>query len=298
MATSVSVIVPNRNGGDRLLETLSHVVASAPPDAEVWLVDDGSTDGSPTRVCATIPKVLVSAFDRSRGAAFARNQGLRAADGDYVFYVDADVTCPPECLPKLLNALQVADIVFPTIVSPSGEVLNPQTRFARECCLNSAVFGIRRAAMVRMDSLFDEIIGTYGEDNDFFLRARRLGLTIHYVPEAQALHPVPLWLGERHYYLTVRNAVYVWLKLRGLVSYWMPIDMWMCMFLAAHLGGALCNSSLGESWRSPPVRYTHGSRLRLMRLFVQALTWNVRHLPTTLERRRAFRAFADESSRF
>ncbi len=298
MTANVSVIVPNRNGGAKLLRTLAHIVAFAPPDAQVWLIDDGSTDGSPAQVRTALAQIFVLTFDRSRGAAFARNQGLRAADGDYLFCIDADATCLPKCLPRLYDALQTADIVFPKLVSPSGDVLNPRTRFARERCLNSAIFGIRRAAMARMDSLFDETIETYGEDNDFFLRAHRLGLTIHYVSDAQALHPQTLLLGEHHYYLTVRNAVYVWLKLRGLVSYWMPMDVWICMFLAAHLGGALCNRSLGELRRSPPVHYTCRSRLYLVRLFVQALAWNVRHLPATLERRRAFRAFVDEHSRF
>jgi glycosyltransferase involved in cell wall biosynthesis len=291
VSTRISVIVPNRNGGDTLLDTLECIIASAPADTEVWLVDDGSMDGSPSRAQAVFPDVHLLAFDRSSGAAFARNQGLRIATGDYLFCIDADVMCLPECLPKLYDALQTADIVFPKAVSPAGDLLNPCTEFARCRCLNSMIFGIRQAAMAHMDTLFDETIETYGEDSDFFLRAHRLGLTLRYVPEAQVVHPRRYLLSDRHYYLTVRNAIYVWLKLRGLVSYWMPMDLWIGVFLVTQLAGALCNRSLGEPWRSPPVRYTCGSRLHLVRLFVRALAWNVRHLPTALARRRAFLTF-------
>jgi GT2 family glycosyltransferase len=299
MPTDLTVIVPNLNGGDQLLETLRAILASLPTEAEVWLVDDGSSDGSPQRVRAELPQVQVLAFGHSRGAASARNQGPRASGSEFLFFVDADVTCTPAALPLLFEALQSADIVFPQIVSPEGELFSPRTSFARRCCLNSAVFGLRRAALARLDTFFDETIQVYGEDNDFFLRAYRLGLRFCYVPAAQAIHPRSLLLGEQHYYLTVRNAVYVWLKLRGLVPYWMPMDLWMPAFLGAQFLGALCNRSLGSLWRSPPVRYTQGPRLRLVCLFGQALLWNVRHWSATQARRRELEGFLrDEHSHF
>jgi GT2 family glycosyltransferase len=282
----VAAIVPNRNGGEVLLKSLAAIAATLPTGSELWLVDDASADGSPDRVRAALPEVRVLALDRPSGAAAARNEGLRAAAGERLFCVDADVVCTPECLPRLIAALDVADVVFPTLQSPDGEIQNPRTAFARRCCLNSALFGIRRDALARMDAWFDETIEVYGEDNDFFLRADRLGLRFCYVPHAEAIHPRPAVLGERHYYLTVRNSVYVWLKLRRLVDYWMPIDAWLVAFLAAQLAGALCNRSLGH----PSVPYTHGSRLRLVWLYGRALAWNARHARQTLAQRRAFRA--------
>jgi hypothetical protein len=43
-----------------------------------------------------------------------------------------------------------------------------------------------------------------------------------------------------------------------------------------------------------PVRYTTGPRWRLLRLFARALAWNLRHLRSTLARRRAFRTFLQD----
>jgi GT2 family glycosyltransferase len=295
MAPSVAVVVPNLNGGTALLDTLRAVLASLPAEAQVLVVDDGSTDGSAGQVRALLPQVQVLPFPQTRGAAFARNQGLRAAQCDLLFCVDADVFCPPDCLPALAQALQTADIVFPQLLSPSGEVLNPRTQFARHCCLDSAVFGARRTALARMDALFDETIQVYGEDNDFFLRARRIGLDIRYVPAARAVHPRAALVGERHYYLAVRNAIYVWLKLRRLVSYWMPMDLWIWGYLGLHLAGALLNRPLNGG-RGAPVRFTDGPRLRLLGRFVRAVVWNVRHRRVTRAQRHAFEAFLDANS--
>jgi len=150
-----------------------------------------------------------------------------------------------------------------------------------------------------MDALFDEAITIYGEDNDFFLRACRLGLALRHVPEAEVLHPATSLLGERHYYLTVRNAVYVWLKLRRLVSYWMPMDLWIGGFLLSQLVAALCNCSPGRSAGSTRVRYTTGRRLYLVRLFASALAWNLRHRRDALAARRAFMThLTDEDPHF
>ncbi|MBN1484475.1 MAG: glycosyltransferase [Chloroflexia bacterium] len=299
MPPELAVIVPNLNGGEQLLQTLEAIIASLPTEAEIWMVDDGSSDGSPERVRSRLPQVQVLELGEWRGAASARNQGLRASSSETLFFVDADVTCTPTTLPQLFEALEGADIVFPQIVSPEGYLFSPRTPFARSCCLNSALFGIRRSALARLDDFFDETIQVYGEDNDFFLRAYRLGLRFCYVPTARALHPRRLLLGDKHYYLTVRNAVYVWLKLRGLVPYWMPMDLWLPAFLGAQLLGALCNRSVGSLWQPPPIRYTRGSRLRLLRLFGQALLWNVRHWPATRSQHRKLEAFLrDEHSHF
>ncbi len=281
---SVTAIVPNRNGGERLLVSLAAIATSLPPDSELWLVDDASDDGSPDQARTALPYVNVLQLDRPSGAAAARNCGLRVAGGEYLLCVDADVVCQPDCLPRLLDALEAVDIAFPTLLSEAGERLNPRMALSRRCCLNSAVFGIRRDALARMDSWFDETIEVYGEDNDFFLRADSLGLRFCYVADAEAIHPWPVVVGERHFYLTVRNAVYVWLKLRRLVNYWMPMDVWIMAFLAAQLAGVLRNRSLGH----PSIPYTHGSRLRLFLLYSRALAWNARHAKQTLVRRQIF----------
>ena len=288
----LSLVVPAYNAGGELLECLSAILASAPAGAEVIVADNGSTDGSPQAARCAYPQVQILPCGQVLGAAHARNCGLSRARGDWIVCVDADVRLEAGCLDHLARSMPGADIVFPTLRTPAGHLLNPRTSFTRRNCLNSAVFGLRRSAMARMDAMFDETIETYGEDNDFFLRAQRLGLRIVYVPQAVALHPLRTQLGEHHYYLTVRNAVYVWQKLRGLVDYWMPFDLWLPIFLLSQLLSACANRPLGGVGAS----YTSGSRLRLARLFMQALTWNRKNAGLARRSRAMFRAFLSGST--
>lgn len=93
----LSVIVPIYNAGDYLLPCVKSILA-LPLDIEVILVDDGSTDGA-------VDKLLQSLADEdlpaekfrlvrqpNGGVSTARNRGLLLAQGDWVWFVDADDT--------------------------------------------------------------------------------------------------------------------------------------------------------------------------------------------------------------
>lgn len=283
--SEIAVIIPHRNGGERLLSCLLSIVETLPMDHEIWLVDDYSDDDSLENLRTIFPNVRILAFKQHRGAAAARNAGLAATQAQHLLCIDADVICTPGCLIRLINALNQYDIAFPNLISETGDRLNPRSSFSERICLNSAVFGIRRDSLNRMDSWFDETIGIYGEDNDFFLRANRLSLKFCYVKDAQAIHPRPTIIGERHFYLSIRNAIYVWLKLRCLVEYWMLMDIWIFFYLTVHLGGAVVNRSL----IFPSIPYTHKSRLRLFHLFFKALLWNYHLFDHTIIKRQQFR---------
>jgi cellulose synthase/poly-beta-1,6-N-acetylglucosamine synthase-like glycosyltransferase len=89
-----SVIVPVYNGArtlDACLNALFHQTI-APSRYEVIVVDDGSTDGS-AQVAARYGVMLVS--QEHAGAAAARNQGARQAQGCILVFTDAD--CEPCC---------------------------------------------------------------------------------------------------------------------------------------------------------------------------------------------------------
>jgi len=90
----ISFIIPFYNTGKFLERCVESVYASALPadDVEVILVDDGSTDASADAartLCArhASTQLLQKA---NGGAASARNFGLAAATGDYVWWVDSD----------------------------------------------------------------------------------------------------------------------------------------------------------------------------------------------------------------
>jgi glycosyltransferase involved in cell wall biosynthesis len=85
----VSVIVPTRNRSALLRQALESILALRGPDLqlEIIVADNGSTDDT-REVAASLGARVVHA--EARGAAAARNEGLRAATGDYLAFLDDD----------------------------------------------------------------------------------------------------------------------------------------------------------------------------------------------------------------
>src|SRR5262249_55574843 len=80
---------------------------------ELVVVDDGSIDETPAVLAALAarePRLRVLRLDVSRGQTGALLAGFRAARGDYIATLDADLQCAPADLPPLVAALADADL--------------------------------------------------------------------------------------------------------------------------------------------------------------------------------------------
>ena len=89
----VSIIIPAHNAAETIRTTLASLVTERAVIREVVLVDDGSTDGTAiaARQCAEsldLPLTVVESDCRDPGGA--RNVGLDAVDGDWIYFLDAD----------------------------------------------------------------------------------------------------------------------------------------------------------------------------------------------------------------
>ena len=109
--TRLSVVVPCRNGGAFLAQTLRAVLNQTRPPDEVIVVDDGSTDESRTVAAGFGPPVRVLAGP-ARGATVARNLGANAATGDRLMFLDADDLVTPPTLAALATALEGRERAF------------------------------------------------------------------------------------------------------------------------------------------------------------------------------------------
>jgi glycosyltransferase involved in cell wall biosynthesis len=89
MSMRISIIVPVYNNPRDLPECLSSIVASSLPDSEIIVVDDASTDETPSVAAGMGVRVLK--LEKNSGPGGARNYGARHAQGDILFFVDADV---------------------------------------------------------------------------------------------------------------------------------------------------------------------------------------------------------------
>ena len=136
----LSIVVPCYNEEetvDLFYTALTKVVDQMDLEYEVIFVNDGSKDSTLDKMLALYrahPGVVkVIDFSRNFGKEGALLAGLRAAKGDYVTVMDADLQDPPEYIPKMFEVMEKNgnDVVGTRRVSRKGE---PKIRswFARK----------------------------------------------------------------------------------------------------------------------------------------------------------------------
>ena len=98
----VSVVLPAKNESEGLRRTLP-ALRRCLPDAEIIVVDDGSTDDTAALATSLGARVLGSPYSMGNGAAIKR--GARAANGDVIVFMDADGQHDPGLIPTLMARL-------------------------------------------------------------------------------------------------------------------------------------------------------------------------------------------------
>ena len=112
----ISVIVPVYNVAPWLERCLDSIAAQTWKNLEIWLVDDGSTDGSAALCAARAEKDPRFHLLRQEnaGVSAARNLALDHAAGHYLQFVDGDDFLPPDATETLARAASStgADLVI------------------------------------------------------------------------------------------------------------------------------------------------------------------------------------------
>lgn len=241
-ALTLSAVVVNFNGGERVLACLRALAPLGGPLLEIIVVDNGSTDGGPERIAAIWPAVRILHLGQNRGLPAARNAGLAAAQGDLILLVDADVYLTAGALDELCRAQArfAASVVCPRVAFfPDGEQVQcdgaaphfigtlrllgangpdaPATAAAEVAgCIGACMLLDRRRVLEAGG--FNEAFFFYFEDLEFSLRLRLMGHIIACAPTAVVLHdrgdgtaglsyrghgPYPSWRA----YLIMRNRL-------------------------------------------------------------------------------------------
>jgi glycosyltransferase involved in cell wall biosynthesis len=155
-------------------------------DFEIIVVDDGSTDDTEKTVKSLKDeRIRYIRHDKNRGAAAARNTGIKAARGEYIAFQDSDDEWLPEKLEKQMevfrNATPEVGVVYTGFwriksdakeYIPSDRISRKEGNIHKELLKGNFVSGV--SAVARRDcfekaGLFDESLPRF-QDWELFIR--------------------------------------------------------------------------------------------------------------------------------
>jgi GT2 family glycosyltransferase len=293
----VSVVVPNLDGGARVVGALDSVFAQSGVEIEAILVDNASTDGSPSDVARAHPSVRILQNEVNTGFAPACNRGAADARGRYLLFLNNDAVLPADALGHLVavaDADPVAAIWQPVIESEAGEAESCGTLMTRAGFLwpllearaedPYPVFTATAACVLVRRDVFESLGGfpaayfAYFEDADLCWRARMSGWEVRVVPAVRVAHgrgvtTRRIFAPADIYYLGYRN------RLRSLLAnpsaptllYVVPLQLASCLLIAA---GFLVAGRPGPAWsvlRALAWPLTHAGEVRRARRRAQSI---------------------------
>lgn len=117
MTDEISVIIPIYNAEQYIYGCVESVLRQTYTDFELILIDDGSSDGS-GKICEKLSredKRIRFIRQEHRGVSAARNIGIDAAKGKYIFFLDCDDMIHPQLLEKLYKLQERNRTVVATV---------------------------------------------------------------------------------------------------------------------------------------------------------------------------------------
>jgi polyisoprenyl-phosphate glycosyltransferase len=184
----ISVVAPIYNEAETLQELHRRLTEALTPLGayEIVLVDDGSSDGSWSRLlelAAGDPRLRLVRLSRNFGHQAALSAGLDAARGDAVVIMDGDLQDPPEVIPQLVRKWRDGyDVVYAVRTEREGET------WARVASASAFYRVLQRITSTPIPR----------NAGDFRLLSRRAVDALSQMPErARFLRGMTSWIGFR-----------------------------------------------------------------------------------------------------
>lgn len=225
--TRLSIVIPSYCRTDLLALCLQSLARYAPPNTEIIVVDDGSSDARVSRTASAFTGVTVIRLSRQRGFAAAANAGINAASGTIVELLNDDTEATAGWADSILpwfddpRVVAVAPLVLqntPEEIPPSpridsaGDEYDPggfaRKRFHGEpvtsisgdavqvSSVSAAAAFYRRSAVLDVGG-FAEDFRAYFEDVDLSRRLVAAGGTLLFEPQSRVWHRVSASYGRR-----------------------------------------------------------------------------------------------------
>jgi GT2 family glycosyltransferase len=210
----LAILVLNWNGRRWLDACLQALLAQAQPGVELWVVDNGSSDGSLEQARSAYPDLRVLAHGANLGFGAAYNRAVQQIEAPLVALVNNDVVVQPGWLAALRASAESdrsvaavgSKLLFldrPALVNHAGGTLTvlgsafdvglaapdgPEFDRPGPCgCATGAAVLLRRDAFLAAGG-FDEHYFAFFEDADLCWRLWLRGHEVRYEPLARALH--------------------------------------------------------------------------------------------------------------
>jgi len=251
-SVSASIIVCTYNRHKSLQHTLNCIAAQIVSQEVTWeviVVDNNSNDRTREIVQAyqkakVIP-CLRYEFEEEQGLSYARNRGVRSAQGQVVLFTDDDVCPEPNWLHRVLEGMDSYNCdACGGYIAPVWEALVPSwltERFYGFLAIRTENNGPRLvteendlpfgANMAFRRSVFDSIgvfdtnlgrkgkVLASGEEIDFFKRLITTGGTVMYLPQARVHHRIEAFRMKKKYFRRWRfQASYNGVQLFGILG--------------------------------------------------------------------------------
>ena len=205
-----SIIIPVYNVEQYLRDCLNSVIAQTYTDYEVICVNDGSKDGSLALLKdyqTKYPQITIIS-QRNKGLSAARNAGIQAAKGNYLFFLDSDDWIEPNSLEILVQKQEGEDLLWfnGRRVFEDGrnedpdsgieeaqltgwEYYNKYALVSRKFHFVCSVLRLYRREYLLQNNLFFEE-GIYHEDNLFTPLACYYAQTVKVIPDCLYIYRI------------------------------------------------------------------------------------------------------------
>lgn len=253
MKLPISIVIPSYNG-KALLRPLLGSIEKYASTAEIIVVDDGSTDGTPTWLQTHYPSVHCVSLTKNRGFANAVNVGFSVATREYVLLLNNDTELVDK---KSLETLKAFLELHPDVfaVGASERLPNGTRRGRAQGHLDKGilvhgpadsgvsgptlwVFGasglFRRQVFLELGGMSLAFEPAYFEDIELSFRAWKAGYRCWYHSEATILHHESATMNahlSRKQFIALKNQLLC--SLTSLTDWQSRLQIWL--FLPYHL---------------------------------------------------------------
>ena len=200
----ISVIIPTHHRPVHLSRAIASALGQTWSDLEVLVVDDGPSEATADLVQRTgDSRIRYLRHDVNKGAAAARNTGVRGASGEFIAFLDDDDTWFPEKLSRQMerfaargeglgivycSSVKYSDITDRVVESTIARPLRQgHVDFFRSTRFGTSVPLIRRRCLEEAGGFDESLPGT--QDRDLWIRlAKRCAFD--FVPEVLVRHHI------------------------------------------------------------------------------------------------------------